>query len=116
LATDLLYWRTSLFQWANFSIWLITGGLLLALVAGVALLLDVLLGRAGPIRWRRFTLLAVVALLSLLNAFVHSRDAWTSVVPQGLILSTIVTILLLVSGWLGWSLSEDRTSPTGDRS
>lgn len=110
--SDLLFWRTALFQWANFSVWLITGGLLLALVAGIALLLDVALGRAGAISWGRFTLLAAVALLSLLNAFVHSRDAWTSVIPEGLILSGIVTVLLLINSWGGWSLVAGRMGST----
>ncbi len=44
-------------------------------------------------------------LLSLINAFVHSRDAYTSVVPTGLILSGIVALLVLISSWLGSSLA-----------
>ncbi len=51
-------------------------------------------------------LLNIVAmLLELINAFVHSRDGWTAVVPQGLILSGVTVLLLLVSAWLGGSLS-----------
>jgi uncharacterized membrane protein len=51
-------------------------------------------------------------LLSLLNAFVHSRDGYTAVVPQGLCLSAIVTVLLLVIGWRGWSLAALRPTPS----
>ena len=47
LVTDVLYWRTALTQWENFSIWLITGGLLLAAVASLALLLDLAFHRAA---------------------------------------------------------------------
>jgi uncharacterized membrane protein len=36
--------------------------------------------------------------------FVHTRDAWTSVVPWGLVLSAIVVLILLVTGWLGWAM------------
>ena len=36
-------------------------------------------------------------LLALLNAFVHSRDGWTAVVPQGLILSGVVALLMLIA-------------------
>jgi uncharacterized membrane protein len=43
-------------------------------------------------------------LLALLNAFVHTRDAWTSVVPVGLILSVLVVLILPVTGWLGGAL------------
>ena len=43
-------------------------------------------------------------ILAIINAFVHSRDAYTSVVPTGLILSALVVLILLVTGWNGWSL------------
>jgi uncharacterized membrane protein len=42
--------------------------------------------------------------LSIINAFVHSRDAYTSVVPTGLILSSVVVLILLVTGWNGWAM------------
>jgi len=115
-ATDLFYYSTALMQWANFSAWLIIAGLLLALLAAFALLLDILRGRAGGISWLHFLVFALVALLSLLNALVHSRDAWTSVVPQGLLLSAIVTILLLVIGWRSWSVTGVRAPDRGERS
>src|SRR5258708_32564920 len=43
--TDLIYMRTLLFQWENFSIWLLTGGLVLAAVGGAARALVFLLRR-----------------------------------------------------------------------
>lgn len=104
LATDVIYWRTFLTQWENFSVWLITGGLLLAALAGIALVLDLALRRAGRMHWLDFAMLTVAALLSVLNAFIHSRDGYTAVVPEGLALSAIVTVLLLAAGWRGWSL------------
>jgi uncharacterized membrane protein len=104
LATDVIYWRTLLFQWDNFSIWLIAAGLVLAALAGLALLLDVARRRVGALAWGRFAGFTAAALLSLLNAFVHTRDAYTAVVPDGLELSTLVTAILLVLGWRGWSL------------
>ncbi|HLZ74911.1 DUF2231 domain-containing protein [Phenylobacterium sp.] len=104
LATDAIYWRTLLFQWNNFSIWLITAGLILAALAGLAVLLDAARRRLGAIAWGRFAGFTVAALLSLLNAFVHTRDAYTAVVPDGLELSMLVTLILVVLGWRGWSL------------
>jgi uncharacterized membrane protein len=95
-------------QWETFSIWLLTAGLILAALAGLALLLDVLLHRAGAIAWWRFAALTAAALLSFLNAFIHSRDGYTSVVPEGLVLSVIVTLILLAIGWRGWSLASAR--------
>jgi uncharacterized membrane protein len=115
LATDLVYWRTASMQWETFSIWLLTAGLILAALAGVALLADVVLRRAGAISWWRFAALAAAALLSFLNAFIHSRDGYTSVVPGGLVLSAIVTVILLAIGSRGWSLSSPRPSPTSSQ-
>jgi uncharacterized membrane protein len=100
-----MYSGNALMQWANFSAWLITGGLAMALIAAIILLVEVWLGRAGPIRWVDFSLLGVAAILSIVNAFVHTRDAWTSVVPTGIILSAIVAILLVIAGLRGWSVT-----------
>jgi len=45
-----------------------------------------------------------VLVLSFFNALIHTRDAYTSVVPSGLILSGLVVLLLIVTGWNGWTL------------
>ena len=116
LVTDIYYSQTADMQWANFSVWLITAGLILALLAGLALLLDFALGRAGRVSWVHLLALAGAALLSLLNAFIHSRDAWTSVVPEGLTLSIIVALCLVIIGWRGWSVTTIRVPAKGDRS
>lgn len=106
--TDIIYSRSENLMWQYFSIWLITAGLIMGGLAALMGFVDYF----GDRRVRRarpatpHMLLNVAAmLLSLLNAFVHSRDGWTAVVPQGLILSGIVTVLLLASAWLGGSLS-----------
>ncbi|MDE2404567.1 MAG: hypothetical protein KGM17_07850 [Sphingomonadales bacterium] len=113
--TDCMYSGNALMQWANFSAWLITGGLVLALAAAIVLLIDRLAGWAGPMRWLDFALLALAALLSIVNILVHTRDAWTSVVPQGLILSAAVAALLLLAGVRGWRVTlppeRDRELP-----
>jgi uncharacterized membrane protein len=114
LFTDFMYSSNALMQWANFSAWLITGGLILALISAIVLIVDVALGRAGPIRWLDFGLLAVAAVLSVVNVFIHTRDAWTSVVPGGITLSAIVTILLAVVGLRGWCVTALRFAGRGD--
>lgn len=113
--TDAMYCETSLWQWANFSAWLIAAGLVLALVSVIFLGIDFATGRAGRIAWIPFLLVAVAALLSLVNVFVHSRDAWTSVVPQGIGLSAVVTVLLLVTALRGWRVTTVRAPSTGGR-
>ena len=111
--TDYTYYTTALWQWANFSAWFITAGLIVTGVAAILLLIDFATGRAGRLNTASFFLVTAAALLSLVNAFVHSRDAWTSVVPQGILLSAVSTILLLIAGARGWSLAMSRA--TGGR-
>jgi uncharacterized membrane protein len=107
--SDVLYWQTLLFQWNNVSGWLLAAGLVLTALAAIAFVIDLVLGRVGKIAWLRFAGLMLAALLSVLNAFVHSRDAYTAVVPEGIILSAIVTVILIVLGvGGGWSLASRR--------
>jgi uncharacterized membrane protein len=103
--TDFVYWRTVAVMWETFSDWLITAGLIIAGVAIIAFVID-LLGRKH-IRtpaWPHAVGYALAVLLSLVNAFVHSRDAYTAVVPTGLMLSGLVVVILLFTGWVGSAL------------
>ena len=107
LITDITYWRTADMQWANFSVWLITVGLIVSVFVALAGIADFLGDgriRRLPNAWIHAIGNGVVLALSILNAFVHSRDAYTSVVPEGLILSVLVVLILCVTGWNGWSM------------
>ncbi|WP_454629782.1 DUF2231 domain-containing protein [Bradyrhizobium cenepequi] len=102
--TDLAYWRTALVMWERFSVWLIAAGLVIAGLAVIAAVIDLLSGRQRP-AWFRALTYAVAIVLSLVNVLVHSRDGYTAVVPTGLLLSGLVTILLLAMLVGGWSLT-----------
>jgi uncharacterized membrane protein len=105
--TDFVYWLTTNMQWANMSAWFLTIGLIVAAVAVVVGLVDFLRnGRVRQLRPARIHVWGnIVALvLTIINALVHTRDAYTSVVPTGLILSAIVVVILAVTGWNGWRL------------
>lgn len=113
--SDVMYSQTSLMEWSNASEWLIATGLVFALLAAIALVVELLTGRGRRISWIDFAMLAIAALVSLVNAFVHSRDAWTTVEPEGIWLSGMSALLLLIVGLRGWNalvLSYDRK---GDR-
>jgi uncharacterized membrane protein len=102
LATDLAYWRTANIAWANFSDWLVTIGVAAGYATLVVALVEVLLLRRGRLYRPTppFAIGMIVALIvATFNAFVHTRDAWTSVVPWGLALSAIVVVVALVAGW-----------------
>jgi uncharacterized membrane protein len=102
LATDLVYWRTANVIWADFSGWLVTIGVAAGYWTLVVALVEVLLLRRGRL-YRPTPLVAIGMIVALIvatfNAAVHTRDAWTSVVPWGFALSAIVVIVALVAGW-----------------
>src|ERR1700716_4350530 len=114
LVTDLVYWQMPDVMWERFSIWLIAAGLIMAALATIAFVID-LAGRkqiAKP-AWPRAVGYTLAVLLALINAFVHSRDGYTAVVPTGLMLSGLVVAVLLVTGWVGSALVyRDRTGGT----
>ncbi len=114
LFTDYMYSSNSLMQWSNFSAWLILGGLVLALVSAIVLATEMLLHRTGPIRWLDFAVLAVAAILSIFNEFIHARDAWTTVVPSGIMLSAIVAVLLIFAGLRGWTVTAVEAARLGE--
>ena len=98
--TDLAYAYTAQMEWETFSIWLITAGLVMSGVTALAGLTEYIADRAGravrPL-WPHLIGNTLAVLLSLLNAFVHSRDGYTSVVPTGIMLSALVLVILAVS-------------------
>ena len=107
LLTDLTYYGSANIQWSNFSVWLITFGLIgggLAAVAGMTDYIGDRRVRAARPATPHMILNISVMVIELVNAFVHSRDGWTSVVPTGLTLSIISVALLGISAWLGGSL------------
>jgi uncharacterized membrane protein len=107
LITDLVYWQTAEMQWANMSAWLLAVGLLVAVFAVIAGLID-FLGerRIRDLRsaWIHTIGNALALIVAIFNAFIHSRDAYTSVVPTGIILSVVTVLILLITGWNGWTL------------
>ena len=107
LVTDIAYARTANLQWANFSGWLLTAGLVMSVFVVIAGLIDFLgdrrIRRLRP-AWIHGGGNAVALALAIVNAFVHTRDGWTAVVPTGLTLSALVVLILLVTGWNGWDM------------
>jgi uncharacterized membrane protein len=106
LITDVTYWQTADMMWANFSAWLLTAGLIVGALAAIVCLVDFFIGRLVGVN--RLSLIYVLGngialILGIFNALIHSRDAWTSVVPTGLELSAATLVVLILGGLLGRS-------------
>jgi uncharacterized membrane protein len=107
LLTDIAYWRTADMMWSNFSAWLIAAGFVFGVVAALAGLVDFVGRRAVRAQrpaWPHALGNLLALCLSFVNLLVHSRDAWTSVVPTGLVLSAVVVAILGFTGWMGWAM------------
>lgn len=107
LITDITYYVTSEMMWADFSSWFLVVGLIFGVLAALAGLTDFLgnrLIRAQTPAWPHLIGNVIVLILAFFNALIHTRDAWTSVVPTGLILSIVTVLILLITGWLGGQL------------
>ena len=106
LATDITYLRTAEIQWSNFSAWLIAAALVFGGLVGVWAIVDLLVARrrGGAGRALAYVVaLALMWILGLINAFQHSRDAWSSVGTAGLVLSILSAVLALAAGWIAYS-------------
>src|SRR5882757_7953065 len=101
LVTDLVYWQMPNVLWERFSIWLIVAGLVMAGLAAITYVIDLFAGRQiGRPTLPRAVGYALAVLISLINAFVHSRDGYTAVVPTGLMLSGLTLVVLLLTAWV----------------
>ena len=117
LLTDIVYIRSMDMQWSNFAAWLITAGAIVLVVCVLVGLFDLVTHRlsySGTLKWPYAALLVVGLIIAIFNTMVHTHDAWTSVMPWGITLSVIGTLVLLAAGLVGWPHlptreREDRT-------
>lgn len=103
MLSDIAYARTYQIQWNNFASWLLAGGLVFCGLALLWAIVDVV--RAGDDRLRALVYLVLVLatwILGFVDALVHAKDAWASM-PEGLILSVIVTVLACAATWVGFA-------------
>lgn len=113
LVADIAYANSANMQWANFAVWLIAGGCVMGVLAAVAGLVDAFAfsrhrrRTRGAANWIHSLGTIVMLVLAIINGFIHSRDAWTSVVPTGLTLSAIVTLLAWVTSWVGYTVRDE---------
>lgn len=103
MLSDIAYARSYQIQWNNFASWLLAGGLVFGGLALLWAIVDVF--RAGDDRMHALVyllLLLVTWILGFIGALIHAKDAWASM-PEGLILSVIVTVLACAATWVGFA-------------
>ncbi len=104
LLSDLAYQASFNVQWANFSSWLIAGGLFFGGFALLWALVALFVGETARTRQPLvyFVVLLVMWVIGFINALVHAKDAGATM-PEGLYLSVITALLALIAAWIGYS-------------
>lgn len=106
-ACDIAYWITGNANWAMVTPWLLGAGLIMAALAALAGLTDVIGEhriRALGDAWWHAGGNVIVVLIELYNWYARYSEGAAAVVPKGLILSLVVTCILLFTGWKGWEM------------
>jgi uncharacterized membrane protein len=104
---DLVFWQTGSAAWATAGTWMLGAGLVMAALAALAGLTDVL----GDARirdlsdaWLHAGGNVIVVLIEVYNWYLRYQHGAEAIVPTGLLLSLIVVLLLLFTGWKGWEM------------
>lgn len=98
LIFDITYANSGVILWDKASAWLITIGLLFAVIPRIINLVQVwVTGRQTSLRAEKidFFLYLIAVIVAIFNAFVHSRDAY-AVVPAGVWLSLCTVVLIAI--------------------
>jgi uncharacterized membrane protein len=107
LATDAIYWLTSDPFWARVSFWLILGGLLSGVIAGITGMIDFL--KIDRVRehgagWIHMIGNITALGLSAINLSLRWHNQAGAILPVGMAISLIVALALGVTGWYGAEL------------
>ena len=100
LITDIAYSASAFLMWLHFSQWLIAAGLAFGALAALMLAIEFFASRAiraGAFGWTHLVLFYATLVVELFNAFFHTDDGWTAVVPRGMTLSIVGAILALAA-------------------
>jgi uncharacterized membrane protein len=110
LVTDIAFVCTDNIMWSDFSDWLLAVGVVMAVLAAIAGIVDFVanrrLRRQRP-AWPHALGNIVVLALAVWDNLEHTHDAWTSVMPMGLILSAATVLIMAVTSWWGSSIVYD---------
>jgi uncharacterized membrane protein len=104
---DLIFWRTGNPGWSTAALYLLGAALVMAGLAAVAGLTDFFGDeriREMSSAWHHMIGNVVAVVLALINWYRRYADGDAAVLPWGLVLSTLIVLILLYTGWQGWGL------------
>ncbi|HEY8576185.1 MAG TPA: DUF2231 domain-containing protein [Devosia sp.] len=107
-ACDLAFWGTGDTFWASAAFWALVGALVTAAIAAVAGFMDFFGNskiRAIKDAWRHMVGNLVAVVLAVVSLWLRASSGAQVVLPWGLLLSTLVVVLILYTGWKGGELS-----------
>jgi uncharacterized membrane protein len=107
LLCDLVFWRSHNNSWATASQWLLGAGIVMALLAAVAGIIDVLgdarIRSLNEVWWHAGGNILMV-LIQIFSFYRRYTEGTGAVLPTGLILSLIAVGIMLFTGWMGWQM------------
>lgn len=107
LVSDLVFWAVRDAFWASVSLYLLGAGIVMALLAALAGFTDFIGDRrirSLSHAWQHMVGNLLAVAIAVVNFFVRLDDPATAILPVGLILSAVVALILVFTGWRGGDL------------
>jgi uncharacterized membrane protein len=107
LVSDLIFLRTGNPGWATASLWLLGAALVMAALAAVAGLIDFLSDeriRDLSAAWHHMIGNVIAVVLALINWYRRYAATEPGIPSGGVVLSLLVVLILLYTGWRGWEM------------
>lgn len=104
---DVVFLRSGDPGWVTATEWLLGAGLVIAALAAIAGVTDVLGDqqiRNLSTAWLHAGGNVIAILIEIYNWYLRYEKGSTAVIPTGLILSGVVVCILLFTGWKGWEM------------
>jgi uncharacterized membrane protein len=120
LATDFGYWLTHDPFWARASLWLLGAGFICGILAALSGMIDFL--RIDRVRkrsagWAHMLGNIAALLIAAVNWILRFDNPVNAILPRGITLSVLVSLLLGVTGWYGGELAyRHKVGVIGDSS
>lgn len=107
LVSDLIFLRTGNPGWATASLWLLGAALVMAALAAAAGLIDFLGDeriRYLSAAWHHMIGNVIAVVLALINWYRRYAATEPGIPSGGVVLSLLVVLILLYTGWRGWEM------------